>query len=73
MIQPKTWRSARGDLSERRISPGCSSMAEFQRRGRGVESIELEGEGPLLGVLVVIFEDVASCHFFPLVHGLFDN
>ncbi len=41
--------------------------------GAGVESIELEGEGPSLGVLVVIFEDVASCHFFPLVHGLFDN
>lgn len=38
-----------------------------------MQSIELEGEGPSLGVFVVIFQNVAPSHFFPFINWFLDN
>lgn len=38
----------------------------------GVDRVELEGEGPTFGFLIVILENVDSLDVFPLVHGLLD-
>lgn len=42
-------------------------------KAAGVESIELEGEGPSFRIFIVIFEDVASRHMLPLINGFFND
>lgn len=39
----------------------------------GVYGVELEGEGPPLGVLIVILEDIDAAEVLPLVNGLLDE
>lgn len=39
----------------------------------GVDGVELEGEGPALGFLIVVLEDVDSLDVLPLIHGLLDG
>lgn len=45
----------------------------FPEHVAGVDGVELEGEGPPLGVLIVILEDVHSAEVLPLVDGLLDG
>ena len=42
-------------------------------KGSGVECVELEGKSPSFWIFVVVFEDVSSIHFFPLVDGFSDD
>ena len=38
-----------------------------------MECVELEGKSPSFWIFVVVFEDVSSIHFFPLVDGFSDD
>lgn len=41
--------------------------------GAGVQGVELEGEGPSLGVGIVSLEHVAASSVCPLIDGLLDD
>ena len=41
--------------------------------GAGVHCIQLEGEGPSLGILVVVFDDVTTCESLPVIDRLLDD
>lgn len=45
----------------------------FPEHVAGVNGVELEGEGPPLGVLIVILEHIDAAQVLPLVDGLLDG